>query len=529
MALICRQTRISAIQECIEKLIASLFDPDRYPHPVDQVKLVETHISWVLLAGDFAYKIKKPVDFGFLDFSTLAKRRHFCAEEIRLNRRFAPQLYLDVIGIGGTPGNPILGKVPAFEYAVKMRRFPRSAELDLLLQQQCLRPEQMRCFADYIAKIHQQAAVADRQQNFGSLASVNAPVRENFIQLLRLLADTDRLEQVAELENWSRTSFDVHRVLLEQRREEGFIRECHGDLHLANMLWLDEQPILFDCIEFNDNFRWIDILCDIAFLLMDLDDRGATSLGWHFLNRYLQQTGDYQGVPLLKFYKVYRAMVRAKVTGLRLSQAALSAAERAEDDKLLQSYLDLATGYRAEHKPSLIICHGLSGSGKSTWVEQLAPVCPAITLHSDIERKRLHGLHPTAASRSELGSGIYTMQANQQTYRRLQELAAILLDSELTVIVDATFNSREQRKKMQQLAAKVSIRMVILDFPVSVEELFRRVGQRAQQAEQVSEADYAVLRRQIEQSQPLTEAEKKICIQVQPESCPEEIAARIKS
>lgn len=516
------------MQESSEKLIASLFIADRYPHPVDQVELVETHISWVLLAGDFAYKIKKPVDFGFLDFSTLAKRRHFCAEEIRLNRRFAPQLYLEVIGIGGTPENPIWGQAPEFEYAVKMRRFPRSAELDFLLQQQRLKPQQMRHFADYVAKVHQQVAVADQQQAFGSPDSINAPVRENFIQL-RLLAGKNRLEQVSELEHWSRTSFDALRDLLEQRRAEGFIRECHGDLHLANMVWLDEQPILFDCIEFNDNFRWIDVLNDIAFLLMDLDDRGASPLGWHFLNRYLQQTGDYRGVPLLKFYKVYRAMVRAKVTGLRLSQATLSAGERAEDEKLLQSYLDLASGYQTEHKPLLIICHGLSGSGKSTWVEQIAPLCPAISLHSDIERKRLHGLPPTAASRSDLASGIYTPQANQQTYQRLQELSAVLLDAGLTVIVDATFMHREQRKKMQQLAAERNTRMVILDFPVSEEELFRRVRQRALQAEQVSEADCTVLRRQIERSQPLTEAEEEICIQVQPNSCPGDIAARIKS
>ena len=517
------------MQEFNPPLIDALLNPACYAHPVEQVELVETHISWVFLAGSFAYKLKKPVNFGFLDFSTLEKRRYFCSEELRLNRRFAPQLYLEVISIGGTSEAPIWGQTPALEYAVKMKRFPRSTELDVLIQQKNLHVEQMSLFADYIAKIHQEAPLADQQKRFGSPEAIFKPVRENFSQLLRLLPASCSLEQVIELDSWSRTTFDTHRLLMKHRREQGYIRECHGDLHLANMVWLDGQPILFDCIEFNENFRWIDTINDIAFLLMDLDDRSATSLGWHFMNRYLQQTGDYSGLPLLNFYKIYRAMVRAKVACLRLSQAGLSNRERDLDIELLKSYLNLATSYCVTHKPILMICHGFSGSGKSTYIEKLAPLLEAISLNSDVERKRLHGLQVTESSDSQLEAGIYSAQSSTLTYNRLIELAGIILDSGFSVIIDATFLEQKLRDQAQQLASKRCIPMVILDFPLCEEELFQRVRKRAQQTRQVSEANATVLRWQIEQSQLLTMAEEQISVQVRPNSSPGKIAADIKA
>ncbi len=516
------------MQEFNLPLIDALLNPACYAHPVEQVELVETHISWVFLAGNFAYKLKKPVNFGFLDFSTLEKRLYFCSEELRLNRRFAPQLYLEVISIGGTLETPILGETPALEYAVKMKCFPRSTALDVMIQQKNLHVEQMNQFADYIAKIHQQAPLAD-QQRFGSPEAIFKPVRENFSQLLKLLPGNCSLEQVIELDSWSRTTFDTHRLLMKHRREQGYVRECHGDLHLANMVWLDGQPILFDCIEFNENFRWIDIINDIAFLLMDLDDRSATSLGWHFINRYLQQTGDYAGLPLLNFYKTYRAMVRAKVTRLRLSQAGLSKKERDHEIELLKSYLNLATSYCVTHKPLLLICHGFSGSGKSTYIEKLAPLIEAISINSDVERKRLHGLQATESSDSQLETGIYSAQSSTLTYNRLIALAEIIINSGFSVIIDATFLEQKWRNQAQQLASKHCIPMVILDFPLCEEELFQRVIKRAQQTRQVSEANATVLRWQIEQSQPLTMAEEQISVQIGPYSSLEITVAEIKA
>lgn len=509
-------------------LVKALHNPDCYDHPADRVKLVETHISWVLLAGNFAYKLKKPVNFGFLDFSTLAKRRHYCNEEIRLNQRFAPHLYLEVIGIGGTPEAPILSGTPAFEYAVKMKRFPRSGELDVMLEQQRLKAEQIRAFADYIAAIHQQLPRSEPNQSFGSAAAISAPVLENFHHLQALKTYSRSAAQLNELESWSRSRLKTLSPRMEQRKAQGAIRECHGDMHLANMVWQDQQPLLFDCIEFNENLRWIDVISDIAFLLMDLDDRGASPLGWLFLNRYLRQSGDYQGLPLLNFYKTYRALVRAKVTCLRLSQPGLSSRERTVDSELAQSYLDLATSYTVPQQPPLIISHGFSGSGKSTFIEQLAPLCGAISLHSDIERKRLHGLQATETSHSALDSGIYTEQASRQTYHHLQTQAETILLSDLPVIVDATFLKQEQRRQMQQLASKLQRPLLILDFPLSKEDLIRRVEQRSSQRRQVSEADVAVLNTQWQQAEPLTAEETQRYISVHPHSTPEQIAALIK-
>ncbi len=513
------------MQKSAATLVEALQNPACYNHQVDRIKLVETHISWVFLTGKFAYKLKKPVNFGFLDFSTLSKRQHFCQEELRLNRRFAPQLYLDVVSIGGSAEKPLLGGLPAIDYLVKMKRFSRQNELDLLLQQGQLSAEQIEQFADYIAELHENAPLVDLRSDFGSLAAVKTPVAENFKQIRPLLPEPLQHELLIHLESWSLRSFEQLRGLIKKRKEQYFIRECHGDVHLSNMVWINQHPVLFDCIEFNNNFRCIDLVNDYAFLLMDLDDRKAETLGWYFLNRYLQRTGDYQGLRLLNFYKSYRALVRAKVTCLRLNQNGLSATEREFDRELLQSYLDLASNYSRPRKTPLIISHGHSGSGKTTFIRQLAPLCGAVSIHSDIERKRLHGLAPTDSSNSAVDTGLYTAQATLKTYKHLQELAETILKSGFPVIVDATFLEQQQRELMQQMAIDLEVPFVILDFPLPEEELIHRVEQRSRQTMQTSEATLDVLRKQLEQSQPLTATEKRSTLEVAPESSPKEIAA----
>ncbi len=508
-------------------LVKGLCNPACYDHPVDQVELVETHISWVFLAGEFAYKLKKSVNFGFLDFSTLVKRHHYCLEELRLNRRFAPELYLGVVNIGGSPEKPVIGSTPAIDYLVKMKRFSRQNELDSLLQQNHLTPPMIEQFADYLALIHQQAPRIDSHKYFGSLESIKAPSQENFDHIRSLLPDSGHQHQLTELERWSQSRFDNLCNLMVQRKEQGFIRECHGDVHLANMVWLNGQPLLFDCIEFNDNFRCIDVINDCAFLLMDLDDRGAESLSCRFLNRYLRQTGDYQALPLLNYYKSYRALVRTKVICLRLSQPGLSDAERKVDKDRLQSYLDLASRYSESRKVSLIISHGFSGSGKSTFIDQLVPLCGAVSILSDVERKRIHGLELTADSYSAVDSGIYTDQVSQQTYNRLLELSETILISGFPVIVDATFLKQQQREQMRQLSRNLKIPFVILDFHLEEKELFRRINFRRTQSGQVSEATAAVLGKQLELAQPLTKSEEELTIKVYHDSSVEIVTALI--
>lgn len=507
-------------------LIKRLHDPSCYNHPVDDVKLVETHISWVFLAGEFAYKLKKPVNFGFLDFSTLSKRHHYCQEELRLNRRFAPQLYLGVVTIGGSPEKAVIGGTPAIDSLVKMKRFSQQNELDRLLQQNHLTAEMIKQFAEYLANIHQQAPVA-APSYFGSLESIRNPAEENFNLLRSLLPNPAHQQQLTELEVWSQSRLDNLLNLITARQEEGYIRECHGDVHLANMVWFNEKPLLFDCIEFNDNLRCIDVINDTAFLLMDLEDREAQSLSWQFLNHYLQQTGDYSALPLLDYYKNYRALVRAKVTCLRFNQPGISSREREFNNSLLQSYLDLARTYSRPRKTPLIICHGFSGSGKSTFCHQLAAAYGAINIRSDIERKRLHGLEARAKSDSEIDAGIYTQLASQKTYTRLMELSENMIKAGFPVIVDATFLKQQQRTAMWQLADKLNVPFVILDFPLSKKELFHRVELRSHLTEEVSEATAIVLEQQLKIAQALTPAEERITIKVYPGSSPEAIAARI--
>ena len=511
-------------------IVRAMCEPGFYDHPVAEVVLIETHISWVFLAGDFAYKVKKPLDFGFLDFSTLAKRHHYCQEELRLNRRFSTEIYLGLTQIGGSPDAPVINGEPALEYAVKMRRFPQGCQLDRMLATGQLHARHLVAFAEMIAAQHQRAAAAEAGAPYGRSAAVIDPALENFSQLGVLVKGTDREQQLAKLEQWTREASEALQPVFRQRKEAGLIRECHGDVHLANMAWVDGQPLLFDCIEFNENFRWIDVINEIAFLAMDLDDREQTALAWTFVNRYLQETGDYQGVGLLNFYKTYRAMVRAKVTGLRLAQDDLDATQRLQAEHLFQSYLDLAENYTLSNAATLIITHGLSGSGKSTFSSQLASLSGCIRLRSDLERKRLHGLAATADSESPVAGGIYSASAFAETYSRLRDLADVVLRSGQRVIVDATFIRRHQRHMFSRLAEELSVPLVILDFPLAAEELRRRIELRAASTNgDASEAGLEVLEYQLEQQEPLTAAERQHVITIHPDSTAEVVGDTLRN
>lgn len=525
-------------------LIAALHEPQRYDHPVERVTLVETHISWVLLTGRYAYKIKKPVDLGFLDFSTLEKRRHFCEEELRLNRRLAPEIYLAVVPITGTPENPRLGGPDApIEYAAKMVQFPQEARLDRVLARGELGPEHIDDLAARLAEFHLHAAVAGPDRPFGTPERVWQPVNENFEQIRARVADgnearaarqerrgcgfgeTDRppLERLAQ---WSRTTFEQLRDSFAARRRAGFVRECHGDAHLANMVLLDGRVVPFDCLEFNDNLRWIDVMNEAAFTVMDLEsacgaslprgpcldpigeDRGQPAYARRFLNGYLEHTGDYEGLRVLRFYQVYRALVRAKVAAIRLSQPGLSDAEREQIGESYRSYIELAERYTRPIRPALMIAHGLSGAGKTTLTQALVERLGAVRARSDVERKRLHGLAAAARSGSALNEGLYTAEAGARTYDRLAELARAIVGAGHTVILDATFLRRTQRDRMRALAEELRVPFLILAFEASEATLRERVAVREQAGGDASEAGLAVLEHQLASAEPLAVEER---------------------
>lgn len=507
--------------------VRQLLAPEFYDHPVPRVELIETHISWVFLAGDFVYKVKKPVNFGFLDFSTLHKRKHFCDEELRLNRRLAPQLYLAVVAIGGRPDRLELNGRPILEYAVKMRRFPQDAKLDRMLAAGRLSAHHLERFAAHIAALHERIAPAAADTPYGSLEAVIAPISENFRQIKMLISDRDQLRRLRVLEDWTVAAGSHLRKLFRHRKEGGFIRECHGDIHLGNMAWQNDSPLLFDCIEFNANLHWIDTMNDVAFLLMDLEDRDRERFSWAFLNSYLRATGDYAGVPLLNFYKVYRALVRVKVLCLRLSQTGVGQSERAADLELLASYLDLATSYTLADQPLLILTHGFSGSGKTTFVTELAPLCGAVTVHSDLERKRLFRLAAHEKSHSPVDGGIYSRAAGIKTYDRLCAVAATLLRSGVSVIIDATFISKTAREQAYRLARDCRVPFLVLDFRLAAGELKKRLGARERESKVVSEATVGVLDHQRAHQDPLGGEELSHVIEVSARTEPAQVAARI--
>ena len=497
-----------------KRLVESMLNPAVYDHPVTQVDLIETHISWVFLAGEFVYKVKKPVDFGFLDFSTLALRQHFCAEELRLNRRLAPELYVDVVSIGGSADMPRLHAHPVLEYAVKMRRFPQAQQLDEMLSAGALTTAHMERFAVVMDEFHGRTPIADARSDYGTPAQVFAPMEQNFEQISANLPDPEMQQQLNQLEHWSRAMYAQLRTTLQERKDAGFIRECHGDAHLGNMVWFNDAPVLFDCIEFNPALRWIDTMNEVAFLVMDLDYRGRQDLGWSFLNRYLEYNGDYSGLQVLDFYKVYRALVRAKVTCMRLAQTGLSLKERRADIDLVRSYLELARRYTHPRRAQLIITHGFSGSGKTSFIDELAPLLGAICVHSDHERKRLFGLSPEQGSRSSVRGGIYSAAASRKTYACLHDLAENLLNVGITTIVDATFLKQQDRCLFSTLAQRHKLRLTLLDFCVPETELRRRIRLRQSQNSAVSEAGEEVLDEQMLTAEELGDAEIKHCIRI---------------
>ncbi len=469
-----------------------LFDPAAYPHPVDRVRLIETHISWVFLAGEYAYKLKKPVNLGFLDFSTLKRREHCCREEVRLNRRLAPDIYLGVVPIAGSPPR-VEGEGPVLEWAVKMRAFPAEATLD---READITPGQVDAIADRVARFHLEIAPAPGE--FGTPDAVRAPVAENFRQLRELLPTPD--SRLDALEAWSVAEGQRLAGHFAARRAEGHIRECHGDLHLGNIAWVDDAPLIFDGIEFNPGLRSIDVISEVAFLCMDLMHRGHVALAWRFLNRYLEHSGDYAGLAALPYYLAYRALVRAKV-------AAITASARGDDDfSICRSYLELAGRLTRRPPPALLLMHGVSGAGK-TWVSQsLLEQLPAIRIRSDVERKRLFGLEALADSRA-ISVNIYSREAGERTLAHLLALAETLLDAGVRVIVDATFIKRDWRDPFLSLAARLAVPWLIIALEAPVEVLQQRVLARQAAGRDASEAGVDVLAAQLAVADPFTAVE----------------------
>jgi uncharacterized protein len=487
----------------------ALLQPNAYPHEVRAVRCIETHISWVFLTGLYAYKVKKPVDLGFLDFSTLALRRDACEAELQLNRRLAPELYIDVVPITGQPDNPhVGGSGTAFEYAVRMHEFPQEQQLDRLLDAGKLDARDMDALARRIAEFHDSAPVAGEHLPFGGAGQVAVPVRENFDSLLRHLGASRLESAVRSLRAWSEGQEARLTPFFAARKQSGHIREVHGDLHLANLVRLGPVIVPFDCIEFSEPLRWIDVMSDLAFLLMDLQFRGRADLAYRVLNTYLEHSGDYEGVRVLRYYTVYRALVRAKVALLRAQQQPAQA--RAASWHRLRAHVDFASDRCETGPPLLTLMHGLSGSGKSRVSEAAMTQVPAVRVRSDVERKRLQGLPALGDTGSGIAAGAYAPQVTEQTYARLLSAVRAILEGGENAIVDASFLRHADRVRFRALADEMGARFRILSCTAADPELRRRIAERRSGGRDASEADLQVLDYQSAHAEPLRPDERAV-------------------
>jgi uncharacterized protein len=464
----------------------------------------ETHISWVLVTPERAYKLKKAIAPGFLDYSTLARRRHFCDEEVRLNRRLAPTLYLGVLPVGGSIDAPALGgSGTAIDHVVHMRAFAQESLWDHLARTGQIQAAWVDELAALIQRFHAAAPSALPESRFGSPQQVRAPMLDTLAALERLAHEPEDQQRLAELRRWEAISFARLAGVFARRRDEGRVRECHGDLHLRNIAQIDGHTTVFDGIEFSDDLRWIDTASEIAFLVMDLQAHGLPALANRFLDAWLQHGSDVDALHVLGYYTAYRALVRAKVAALRAAQPEADPADAAAlHAGIAQAHADTRPRPRA-----LMIAHGLAGSGKTTLTQSLLEATGAIRVRADVVRKRLAGLDLKAHTGSPPGAGLYTEAATAATYTRLCELAAQGLAAGRAIVIDATFLRQAQRAQASRVAAAAGVPFMILDVDADLATLRARIVRRRAEGRDASEADLAVLEAQCRQREPLTAQE----------------------
>ena len=490
------------------RLIGSLRAPVVFGGGCTRVTLLETHISYVLLTGKHAYKIKKNVRLGFLDFTTLESRRIDCEQELKLNRRLAPALYLDVVAITGTIDAPVLGgDGPVLEYAVKMLEFSQEALASQLLSRNELGVADIDELATKVAAFHAKVEVAAPDSAFGRPDDILRTALQNFSQIRPLLTAPAEHAELDALALWVKREHQARHTAFRERQRGGFIRECHGDLHLGNIARIEGEITIFDCIEFNDAMRWIDVMSEVAFTVMDLQDRGRSDLGHRFLNAYLELTGDFAGLSVLRFYLAYRAMVRAMVARLRAAQLDSDDPRRA----LLveyHGYVELARSYARPPRLAIILAHGLAGSGKTTLSQALLEVLGAVRIRSDVERKRLHGHGSRERSPAGIDRDLYAPDSTESTYRHVCAIAGGIVAAGYVAVVDAAFLKRWQRDLFRELAFRLHVPFVIVTFTAREALLRARITRRATEGHDASDADLAVLDHQLRVQEPLAPDER---------------------
>lgn len=493
----------------IRSIIKSLLKAEAYPEATRSVKLLQTHVSWIFLTDSHAYKIKKPVNFGFLNFSTIDRRRFYCNEEVRLNRRLCPETYEGVVELRETAeGAAFHGDGRIIDYAVKMKLLPAERMLDQLVKKDQVSVDDFREVARVIADFHRKAATSAAISEFGRLERIMFNWHENFDQVKPFEGTVLSAKELELIRAWCTSFAKENAELFHRRFEEGFIRECDGDIHLENICLVDHRVCIFDCIEFNERFRYCDTTADVAFLLMDLDFHGRHDLADEVIKTYLAESGDTGMMALIDFYKLYRAFIRGKVVSLLMNDSGISQQELETARAKAIRYFRLARGYIERRKlhPTLFITCGLMGSGKSTLADQLSFELGINVFRSDAVRKRLAGIPAGTPVPAAYSEGLYSAATSDATYAELLRLAGTELAAGHSVIIDATFKQKEDRSRCSALAKQYAAAFVILHVSCSEAENLRRLAERAAAGNSLSDGRPELLeQQQLEFEPPISE------------------------
>jgi aminoglycoside phosphotransferase family enzyme/predicted kinase len=479
----------------LPRLVEALSDPSADPGPAGPVEVRQTHISVVFLAGDHAYKVKKPVRLSFLDFSTLDKRRHFCEEEVRLNRRLAPGVYLGVVPVTANGGRVrVEGPGEPVEWAVKMTRLPEGATLRDRLRRGEVGTAEVEALARRVAAFHRAAAGGPRAAAFAGFATVARNARENLDHAGRHVGATLSLAVYRRLRGLTETTLAFLRPRIEGRAERGVARDTHGDLHLDHVYLFPGRPppddlVVVDCIEFNERYRFADPVADMAFLVMDLRFCGRDDLARAFADAYFAASGDKDGRALLPLYTAYRAAVRGKVEGIELSEKEIPETGRADAGVRARAHWLLALGEleAPRRRPCLVLLAGLPGTGKSTLAGGLAAQAGFRVVRSDVVRKELAGASPPPAAGFD--EGLYAPEWTERTYAECLRRAEALLFEGERVAVDAGFREEARRRTFLKLAGCMAVPALVLVCRASPDVVRSRLEHRRGGA---SDADWAV-------------------------------------
>ena len=482
--------------------------PDFYPHPTERIELLQTHISYIFITGDFVYKVKKPFNLGFLDFTDLDRREYYCREEIRLNRRLAPDTYLDVVEIyEHSDGRIVLGKGDRIiEYAVKMKILPRDKMLNELLSHGTVKPVIVEAIARKLADFHENAETGGEIDEIGGIETIRKNHNDNFIETEPFINVTIPEYQHRFIKSYAEDFLVRNKPLFHKRVADHRIRNCHGDLHLEHICVLDSDIVIFDCIEFDKRFRYNDVAAEVAFLAMDLENNGYHEHGERFVDAYIRYSRDSELRFLLNFYKCYYAYVRGKVTSLKLSNSKLDGNEQAETKIIASRYFDLAYAYAAHlEKPALILMAGLMGTGKSKLAKWIAPRLGASIIQTDTIRKEILNIPPTDHRYEAFGKGIYTRDMTRLTYEKTFEAASEKLKEGKPVIIDASFKNREERTWASEMAEELGSDFFLIECVCQENIIMQRLEARMSEVEEASDGRWEIFQAQKESFEPISE------------------------